>query len=392
MNSKFRLFFPCYFAFFINGVMVLLIGAILPYLIEEAMISYSVAGGFLSAFAIGNLAASFVNPILAEKLGRKATIVSMSALIPISFIVITLIPPIPVIYIAFVLAGIGRGSVSIMNNAVVNDNTNGKPAALNLLHMTFACGALIAPFLTSVYIAIGFSWRAIVYTMVICSIAVTLLYAWMSMDYNWPEKSELTGQVDASFFKNVDFYIMGVLLFLYLGAENCVNGWFVTYFKSMGIMSNAYATNLVSITWIMVMIGRLTMAKISNRIDKTVLILMNCIATAGFFILLILTHNLTVITIAIAGLGFSLAGIYPTAVSSVGGIIKGSTMGMSMFLAIAALGGIITPKIVGMVADRVGMTAAILILVFNMAGMLVLAVVNLVRNKVNKYDLEVVNK
>ena len=48
MKSKWKLFFPCYFAFFVNGAMVLLVGAILPYLIEEAGISYSVAGGLLS--------------------------------------------------------------------------------------------------------------------------------------------------------------------------------------------------------------------------------------------------------------------------------------------------------------------------------------------------------
>ena len=85
-------------------------------------INYSIAGGFLSAFAIGNLLASFVNPVLAAKIGRKATIVSMSLLIPVMFFVITLLPPVPVIYVAFVLIGIGRGSVSIINNAVVNDN------------------------------------------------------------------------------------------------------------------------------------------------------------------------------------------------------------------------------------------------------------------------------
>ena len=129
MKSKWKLFFPCYFAFFVNGAMVLLVGAILPYLIEEAGISYSVAGGLLSAFAIGNLLASFVNPPLAGKIGRKATIVSMSALIPLMWLIITWIPPVPVLYAAFVLLGIGRGSVSIINNAVVNDNSDGKPAA-----------------------------------------------------------------------------------------------------------------------------------------------------------------------------------------------------------------------------------------------------------------------
>ena len=128
-KSQFRLLFPCYFSFFVNGAMVLLVGAILPYIIEEAGINYSVAGGFLSAFAIGNLLASFVNPPMASRIGRKATIVVFSAFIPVMLLVITFLPPVPVIYAAFILIGIGRGSVSIINNAVVNDNSNGRPAA-----------------------------------------------------------------------------------------------------------------------------------------------------------------------------------------------------------------------------------------------------------------------
>ncbi len=394
MNSKFKLFFPCYFAFFVNGAMVLLVGAILPYLIDEAGINYSVAGGLLSAFAIGNLLASFVNPVLAGKIGRKATIVSMCLLIPTMLFVITLLPPVPVLYVAFILIGIGRGSVSIINNAVVNDNSDGKPAALNLLHMTFAVGAFLAPFLTSLYVNVGLGWRAIVYTIIAGSSMACVFYAFMKLDYNWPKDSKKAKEAknDANkeagkdderkpFYKSGLFYIMGLLLFLYLGLENCVNGWFVTYFKSMGIMSDTYATNLVSVTWVMVMLGRLVTAKLSAKINKNTLILVNCIATAAFFFLLIATKNLAIITIAIAGLGFFFAGIYPTTVSAVGKVIKGSNTGMSMFLAIAALGGIITPQLIGVVADGMGMVAAIVILALNAAGMLVMSLINVRINR-----------
>ena len=106
------------------------------------------------------------------------------------------------------------------------------------------------------------------------------------------------------------------------------------------------------------MLGRLLTAKLSTKIDKNKLIFSYCIATAAFFILLLATHNLAVITVAIAGLGFFFAGIYPTSVSSAGAVLKGSNTGMSMFLAI-------------------GMTAAILVLLFNAAGMFVLSLVNL---------------
>lgn len=378
-KNKIRLMAPCYFAFFVSGAVVLLVGSILPYLIEEANINYSTAGGFLSAYAIGNLMASFINPVFVNRIGRKASTVIMSSFIPISFLVITFIPPVPVIYGAFIFAGIGRGSVSIINNAVVNDNSQGKPAALNLLHMTFAVGAFLAPFLTSLYIGAGLDWKAIVYTMVVASALAVAGYASMKMDYNWPKDSK-KGQVrteNKRFYKNSSFYICGFLLLLYLGLENCVNGWFVTYFKGMGIMSDAYATNLVSITWIMVMIGRLLTAKLSTFVDKRKLIMAYCIATAVFFFMLTATENLVVITIAIAGLGFFFAGIYPTCISCAGNAVSGSTTGMSMLLALAAVGGIVTPQIVGTVADYTGMTAAMLVLSFNAVGMLVLAAVNL---------------
>ena len=112
-------------------------------------------------------------------------------------------------------------------------------------------------------------WRAVAYTVVTGSALACLFYALMELDYNWPKESKKAQQENKeqskeTFYKNPVFYIMGFLLFLYLGLENCVNGWFVTYFKSMGIMSSAYATNLVSVTWIMVMLGRLLTAKLST--------------------------------------------------------------------------------------------------------------------------------
>ena len=375
INSRFSLIFPCYFAFFVSGAMVLTVGTLLPFIINETRISYSAAGGLLSAFAVGNLMASFIFPFLADNIGRKASIVTMSFLIPLSWILIAMLPSLPIMYAAFILMGIGRGSISIINNSIINDNFDGKPAALNLLHMTFAMGALLSPAITSIFVYVGWGWKAVAYTMVVATTLVFVSFSAMKIDYNWPKEKHKENSV--KFYKMPVFYIMGLLLFLYLGLENCVNGWFVTYFQNMRIMDSTYATNLVSLTWIMVMLGRLLTAKLSTYIDKNWLIFAYCVATAVFFILMISTNNVAVITVAIAGLGFFFAGIYPTSVSSAGRSLTGSTTGMSLFLAMAAIGGIITPEIVGIAADARGLTAAIMILSFNVVGMLVLSLVNI---------------
>lgn len=378
----FKKFYPNYYSFLVNGAMVLLVGAILPYLMEESGINYSTAGLFLSAFAIGNFLASFVNPFLTKVVGRKASIVITSCLMPLSLMGISLIPPVPVIILLFVLLGISRGSYSIINNAYINEKGDGSAAALNLLHMVFAIGAFLAPMILSFYFKIGLSWRSIVYTISIASTISIIMVFMLDLSGNGEKKraghdSENVPSQKKKFWKEPVFFVSGFLLFFYLGLENCVNGWFVTYFKNTGIMSITFANSLVSFTWLAVLFGRLATAIVSTKVKQKHIILADCFAAAIFFTLLISTKNLAVITISIIALGFFFAGIYPTGVSNAGSVIKGSDVGTSMLLAISALGGILTPQIVGSVADRIGLIGAIALLLVNMVAMIVLALVNM---------------
>ena len=122
MTQKTKNILPCYYGFFANGMMALVIGSILPYLIAEARIGYTVAGGLLSAFAIGNLLASIIAPQLLARLGKRISIMLLSSLMPVFLLVITLVPSVPIMYLSFLFIGIGRGSVSIVNNTVAAEN------------------------------------------------------------------------------------------------------------------------------------------------------------------------------------------------------------------------------------------------------------------------------
>lgn len=376
------MFYRCYYGFFINGMVVLLIGAVLPYLIEAAGISYGIAGGLLSTMAIGNLFASFASPVLSEKFGRKMTVVMLSAFFPICLTIITFMPPIPVMYVCFFLMGIGRGTVSIFNNNIINDYGDGTPAALNILHTFFAFGAFLAPFFTSTMIELTFTWKHILYVMIVLYLTALVSFATMPLKEAKPVRGKATGEssdkasTSASYLKSFDFYCMGLILFFYMGVENCVNGWFVTYLQDIGIMSDAFATNLVSITWIVIMIGRLTNAWLSTRVSKRVLLLVNCIGSACALFLLISSKNITLITIAMVMIGFFLAGIYPTSIASAGALLKGTASGMAVLMAMSALGGIVAPQIVGWIADSVGIAGGISFLVIDAVIMVGFAILN----------------
>ena len=394
MTDRIRIkkFYPNYFSFLCQGSMVLVIGAILPYLIEEANLSYTVAGTLLSAFAIGNFLASFVFPALEKFAGRKPAILITATVIPLALFAVTLIPPVWAMIALFTVLGICRGSNSIINNAYINENSDGSAFALNILHMTFAIGAFSAPLFASIFFNAGLGWKAIVYAIALASAVAVVFLTQLDLreknvTYTEAESSEAQNSAaglpgkKCRFYKMPVFWISGIILFFYLGFENCINGWFVTYFRSTGIMSDTYANELVSFTWLAVLFGRLFTALISTKIKKQTIILADCLATAVFFILLVSTKNLALITLCIVGLGFFLAGIYATSISNAHAAIAGSDIGTSMLLAIAAFGGIVAPQIVGSVADKIGLVGSIGILTVNVTAMIVFSIVNKIMHK-----------
>ncbi len=382
-------FYPNYFSYLCQGSMVLVIGSVLPHLIEEAKLNYTVAGTLLSAFAIGNFLASFVFPALEKFAGRKPAILITAVIIPVALFLVTLIPPVWAMIVIFTVLGICRGSNTIINNAYINENSDGSPFSLNILHMTFATGAFSAPMLASIFFNNGLGWKSIIYAIAIASAVAVVLLTRLDLKEKKltagekdeksacgkNSQSDLTGK-ERKFYKMPVFWISGIILFFYLGFENCINGWFVTYFRSTGIMSDTYANELVSFTWLAVLFGRLFTALVSTKIKKQTIILTDCLATAVFFVLLVSTKNLALITFCIVGMGFFLAGIYATSISNAHDAIAGSDIGTSMLLAIAAFGGIVAPQIVGSAADKIGLVGSVGILTVNVTAMIVFSVVN----------------
>ena len=160
----------------------------------------------------------------------------------------------------------------------------------------------------------------------------------------------------------------------------------MTYLQNTGIMSTTFATNMVSVTWLMIMAGRLMTAKISATVGRSRMIVIQTIGSTVFFFLLTHATTLPIVTLAHGGLGFFLAGIYPTCIAEGGQYIVGSTLGMSVLTAVSALGGILTPALIGWIADRSGMTGAIGTLSVNVLLMILLGLRNYFRSiKIAEY-------
>lgn len=386
IDKRNQIFIRCCYGYAVSGMAVLVIGAILPFIIKEAGISFLAAGGLLSTMAIGNLSASFLFPFIVSLLGRKKAIFLITLCAPVCLLILSFLPPLPVMYGIMLVYGFVRGCVTILNNASVNDIYEaGAAGKLNLLHCSFAIGAFLAPFLTAVLMKLGCGWNVILYLILFLTASSAFSYG--TMDYTLLEERSMDMKKTGSnsnesisgnrdYLKSFRFYCIAFILFFYLGVENCINGWFVTYLQNTGVMSAAYATTLVSIIWLVIMGGRLLCAVMSKKLERSTIIFMNAIGSAVCFFLLISTKNLPLVTFALLGFGFFLSGIYPTCIANAGPLIQGSTIGMSLLTAISAMGGIITPQLVGGAADHIGIVAAISILIINVVFVIILAAIN----------------
>ena len=381
-KNREQIFLRCCLGYFFSGMATLIIGATLPHLMKETGLDYIGAGSILTFFYIGNFFGSFLFTALSARLGDKFSITLMTCLSFLSFVILINTPPLIIINILMLILGLTKGSITLFNNYYVNnmyENPAPKGAILNAM---FAIGAFISPFLLSFILYLGFNWRYILWLIAIIAAFVVAGFFTTDNETLLFYKNNAKGSVangtnkDMEFIKDKKFYINTVLLFFYLGFEYSVNGWFITYLKDTGIMSVSLATTLVSITWIAILISRLFIAKISQKISPKKIMVFDSLGLLTGFIMLISTKNVFIIVISLFILGLFMAPVFPLSYAVSKESLHGSAFAMTMFTALAAIGGIITPYILGVISNTFNMSTAVFMLIVNAILIFILSCIN----------------
>ena len=339
-----------YFIFFVFGMMSTVLGAILPSLGDEYGLSQTVRGSLLSAHQLGNLIAVFASGVLPYAIGRKLNTVLLGSFAAVGLVVITLTGNPLILLPAFLITGIGRGTMSTITNVVVGENAGNKAAGLNLLHAVFAIGAFLSPFMVILFMPTGWRTEPLV-IMSIMIIALVLIATSKLSSHRSRKEKDGTG-----FPSTFTFWINTFIMFFYLCCEASMMGWLVTYFGSLGY-SAAFSTAMQSLLWIMMLAGRLSCAVIAGKVSKNRLILLLGIMLFAFFLLLISPVGTILKVIAVLGAGLSMSGIYPTTLSTMDRSYNSSTSATGICIGTASIGAIIMPIIIGHAADNAGVAA-----------------------------------
>ncbi|WP_087033728.1 MFS transporter [Trichococcus palustris] len=360
----------CFFVFAVNGLYAMILGSFLPLISDAYGLSNTVSGTLLSAHSLGNLGAGFLAGILPVYLGRKKAIIFLCTFVILGFSIMMITGNPVLLILAFLFIGISRGSISNFNNSVVNEVSDSSPAALSFLHSIFAVGALCAPFLVifSSRLFGEAGWKVASGVIIVLAFLSMLLFSRMKIADRTVKNPNATSY---AFLKLKSFWIGAGILFFYLGAEACINGWMVKYFVDSNLMTTEYAQVLASLLWVAMLAGRLLCAFYGDWLKKGTLLLLTCSGTAVFYLLLLSTTNVRLITFAIFGIGFSMAGVYPTIIAAVGKTLQTYPMALGTLLVIGGVGSIIMPMVTGALSDVfgifAGMSAVIVAIIFLLA-------------------------
>lgn len=377
MESKFKKTLACaYSIFIISAMMSISTGQLLPYIRDAKGLDYTFCGIVVSMHSIGNLISSFLAGIMPKYIGRKRSMILFNTCLSLSYVLILWGSSKYIIALAFLLTGIARGASSNYLNTEVNTVMPGSAWALNLLHASYAVGALLFPVILMVLV--NNNPNAWVYACVfmlimgIISVILNFLIPISTID----DKNSSKQKGNYGFLKDKTFYLVLFGLFFYLCSEQAVIGWLVTYFKDTGFLKDPLASLTTTIQWTCVLIGRLATAYLSKVFDKRKLLLIMGFGMIVFFIALLFARTTTFIIVAIIGFGLSMAGVYPTVTSFSGNIVNKYPMCYSYILTGAGFGAILMPAIIGFVAENfgifVGMSSIVVVVVIQMIIILML--------------------
>lgn len=382
--------FTCYFAFFCSGSATLMMGSALPDLKLSYGLSDTLSGLFLSAHSIGNLVAGFISGLVPLYLGRRRSIVLLSALLFIGFLMMVVWGNPVWLFLAFVFTGTGRGAVTNFDNRMTNVLSDGSPAAANLLHGSFAVGAITAPM---VYLLLQrwLGWQAGLLYIVLIGCVSLFNLSRMQLKDDRPSRADKK-QSTLSFVRNPSFLILAMMMFGYLCSEYAINGWLVTYIQNKESVIRelsaagegaeaairSYSQSMATLLWAVILAGRLFCAWLSGRAPQKQIMLVASVGVAVFFALMLLCDSVALVTLTVAGLGFCMAGICPMIYSDASVFTNTYPMATSMLLVFGSTGAILMPTIVGAMADVFGFTGGMSAILVSVLLLVACSILNVV--------------
>ena len=335
------------------------VGVIIPEVIRIFHLSMTAAGAFhyanMSAIAVAAISLGF----LADKLGRKKTIVLGLILFAVNSYLFVVANTYAVFVLLLIVSGASIGIFKTGALALIGDisgSTLEHTSNMNMVEGFFGVGAIVGPAIVARLLLGGVSWKflyVIAGTMCVALILIATLVKYPNTMKASTEPIDLRRTMHLA--KNP--YALGFSLacFLYVAVECAIYVWLPTYLKDNKPSSPFMAAYVISIFFILRAGGRFVGAWVTARWNwTTILVVFSGAILACFLGSMFGGPNATVYLLAFSGIFMSV--IYPTlnskGISCFPKSEHGAVAGVILFFTCA--GAALGPLAMGAASDLFG--------------------------------------
>ncbi len=372
------------------------VGTIIPEVIKTYHLSMTAAGAFHYANMSAIAAAAIGLGFLADRLGRKKTIVFGLVLFALNSYLFAVANSYAAFVMLLIVSGASIGIFKTGALALIGDissSTMEHTSTMNNVEGFFGVGAIIGPFIVARLLLGGVSWKWL-YVIAGTMCVLLILTAWVVRYPQTMKPSEEAIDLKRTMHMLKNPYALGFSLacFLYVAVECAVYVWLPTYLKSNPPSSAFMAAYVVSIFFVLRAGGRFLGAWVTKHWNWTTILAV----FSGAILVCFLGSmwggtNATVYLLAVSGLFMSV--MYPTlnskGISCFPKAEHGAVAGVILFFTCA--GAALGPLAMGAVGDmfgsmKAGFVLATLFAALLFAGMLYNWLANPTREVLQRSD------
>ncbi len=335
-------------------------GVLVPSLIRSIEGAFRVqdadVGAFFFVFALSYAAGSFGGGLLTERLGRRVVLPTAAALLGLGLAGMAIASAWLAFVLAAVPAGFGAGAIDGGVNGLfmaIYPQTRG--GALNLLHLFFALGSLLAPLLVGQLADAGVAWQAILLGSAAVGVAMAALLALQDLPSGRSTHHGVgvtPGDVLRDRRPRLPLLALAVAIGCYVASEVGVSSWLVRFLDAAPL---AVATGALSAFWGGLTLGRLLSSRVADRLDP-ITFAGTCVLLASISLIAAVIAPVLPLAVSLFALaGFFFGPVYPMIMVIGGTLYPHRLAAVSGGLGAAAIvGSILYPPLMGLISVRVG--------------------------------------
>jgi len=371
------------------------VGVIIPEVIKEFHLSMTVGGAFHYAAMSGIAFAGFFLGYLADKIGRKKSIILGLVLFALNSYLFSVGRSFAFFVILLVISGVAIGIFKTGALALIGDisqSTVEHTATMNTVEGFFAVGAIIGPAIVAHLLADGTSWK---WLYVIAGTICLLLIVTASF-VKYPQTAGSSESVDLKrtlqMMKNPYALGFSAAIFLYVTVESAVYVWMPTLLTGYQGRLIWVATYAISIFFVLRAAGRFIGSWVLGRLNwATVVTIFSLGILLCFGISMLAGVRVAILLLPLSGLFMSV--LYPTLNSKGISCFRkpehGAVSGVILFFTCVA--AVLGPLAMGVVSDHFGDPKYGFVLATVFAALLFVALLlnqifNPARNRLQRLD------